>query len=156
MEANANVLAHPCISSTKDAPCPARAALPVVTAVSDTGSASDPLVRRQSEELVRHFVASSPSMTWCPNPKCDAAILAPRGSTQLASCGVCSLSFCDKCDYPRHYPVSCEDMVEWEKLGGYVDSSDEQKGTRALLANLTPCPSCRVRIEKNEGCNHVR
>jgi len=101
-------------------------------------------------------------MKWCQNPRCEAVILtdvaasASKKDLDVVTCSFFQFKFCSKCDFPNHQPCSCQHMKLWEQRGGYIESSDEMRNTRRLIALTTkPCPGCKKPIEKNGGCPHM-
>lgn len=60
-------------------------------------------------------------------------------------------SFCFKCSRESHEPITCEMLDSWlEKCGS------ESETVNWLIANTKKCPKCATRIEKNQGCNHMK
>ncbi|RHY35497.1 hypothetical protein DYB32_000016 [Aphanomyces invadans] len=93
---------------------------------------------RFQEYLLRSFVDINKTVKWCPAPGCDKAI-ASSGGLSTVSCG-------DE----AHMPVSCEQLATWlEKC------RNESETANWILANTKKCPKCAIRIEKNQGCNHM-
>lgn len=65
-------------------------------------------------------------------------------------CASCNKRFCFRCNKPLHYPVSCRLLEIWN-----VKCKDESETANWILAHTKSCPKCKVRIEKNKGCNHM-
>jgi ariadne-1 len=62
----------------------------------------------------------------------------------------CGWTFCFHCKERSHLPATCEQNRIWkDKLAA--------EGGQAtwLFKNTKGCPSCKVPIEKNEGCLHM-
>ncbi|ETW04230.1 hypothetical protein H310_04567 [Aphanomyces invadans] len=103
---------------------------------------------RFQEYLLRSFVDINKTVKWCPAPGCDKAI-ASSGGLSTVSC-VCGCLFCLRCGDEAHMPVSCEQLATWlEKC------RNESETANWILANTKKCPKCAIRIEKNQGCNHM-
>jgi len=68
-------------------------------------------------------------------------------STVLCKCG---FKFCFKCGEEDHAPASCQMLQQW------LDKcKNESETAHWIIANTKKCPKCLVRIEKNQGCNHM-
>lgn len=98
--------------------------------------------------LLRSFVEDNRRIKWCPAPRCERAIY---GDTALRTVACkCNYKFCFKCNEEAHLPASCEDLQEW------LDKCrNESETAHWIIANTKKCPKCFVRIEKNQGCNHM-
>merc|ERR1712038_609221 len=46
--------------------------------------------------------------------------------------------------------MGCKDLTSWNEK-----CRNESETANWILANTKPCPKCRSRIEKNQGCNHM-
>ena len=66
-------------------------------------------------------------------------------SARKLTCPVCATSVCFRCREEWHgYCTTCEQNLE-RKLDMWASNAH----------NISFCPLCRTRIEKNEGCNHM-
>lgn len=102
---------------------------------------------KYEEYVVRNFIETSKTMRWCPGPGCQMVAVGNGVSTVRCSC---SYIFCFRCGEEAHAPCSCEQRVQWmEKC------ADVSETANWLLVNTKCCPRCKVRIEKNQGCNHM-
>jgi ariadne-1 len=63
------------------------------------------------------------------------------------SCPACKTSFCFKCGGDPHEPSTCDAINDWNLVHG--------SSSFWIKINAKPCPTCKVPIEKNGGCNHV-
>jgi hypothetical protein len=87
-------------------------------------------------------------MAWCPAQGCSNAFVA-RAVVKTVQC-TCGMKFCFKCAREAHQPAGCDNLSKWlEKCG------NESETANWILANTKKCPLCTVRIEKNQGCNHM-
>lgn len=141
-----------CIQST----CPADKCNEIVTEVEVQLVAPDLLPKYQNYQL-RNFVELSEKSRWCPGPGCDriAAIMAANGTlcdaeSITASCDKCKTCFCLKCGSEPHPPLECHTLDNWKEK-----CRNESETANWILTNTKPCPKCRTRIEKNQGCNHM-
>lgn len=98
---------------------------------------------------LKHFVSISKNMAWCPAAGCGNAFES-RSSVKNVTCS-CGTQFCFKCSLEAHQPVDCSNLNIWlEKCG------NESETANWILANTKKCPICSVRIEKGQGCNHMK
>jgi len=103
---------------------------------------------------LRNFIEDRSTSRWCPGRDCKYIATLP-GTHTLSEhsmpvfCRGCSTSFCLGCGDTPHAPLTCKDISEWKE--NYETTGSESW----ILQNTKPCPKCRVRIEKNKGCNHM-
>jgi ariadne-1 len=103
---------------------------------------------------LRNFVAVDATSRWCPGPECQYIATLP-GTDSISDHGInvlcknCDTSFCLGCGDEVHEPITCSDNLLWKE--NFMNESSETW----ILQNTKPCPKCRVRIEKNQGCNHM-
>lgn len=86
-------------------------------------------------------VNSSTNMRWCPAPNCGRYIERKNRRVHLVC--ECGFHMCFKCGEAWHPKVSCK--KNYDKL-----YSSWANGKR-----IQRCPNCKIRIEKDEGCNHM-
>ncbi|KAN0063392.1 hypothetical protein ACQY0O_004558 [Thecaphora frezii] len=128
---------------------------------------------------------ADPSITYCPRSGCEAAVVRKPGDEgiweRFRECGECGMSFCAWCRRSWHGTNACAatfhaDVVEryralaegsWERdqmemtfgkqqLVMLVQRWEEEEASRAWMKErTTPCPGCRVYVEKSFGCNHM-
>lgn len=97
----------------------------------------------------KNFVAVAKNMAWCPGAGCSNAFVS-RAPVKTVKCP-CGSHFCFKCGKESHAPVTCERLESWlEKCGS------ESETANWILVNTKKCPACASRIEKNQGCNHIK
>lgn len=101
---------------------------------------------------VRWRLAAGGRMRGCPAPDCPwVARVDPRSRLFRAVECRCGEVFCARCGGTWHAPASCDAMRRWgEKC------RSESETSNWMMVNTKPCPKCRTRIEKNQGCNHMR
>eukprot|EP01012_Entosiphon_sulcatum_P064719 TRINITY_DN93552_c0_g1_i1.p1 TRINITY_DN93552_c0_g1~~TRINITY_DN93552_c0_g1_i1.p1 ORF type:complete len:505 (-),score=65.49 TRINITY_DN93552_c0_g1_i1:67-1581(-) len=104
---------------------------------------------RYESFVVRSFVETNPVIKWCRAPGCEKALRCRNPNRAVVSC-TCGFKLCFKCSSEAHAPASCEQMVEWRRR-----EQSESDNLSYITANAKPCPTCKVYIEKNEGCNHM-
>lgn len=136
--------------------CPQAKCNEIVTEEEVAKVAPDLLEKFRNYQL-RNFVDMNGTSRWCPGPGCDriAAITAKNGSlvdadSIIATCDKCTTVFCIKCGNEPHQPMLCAALDKWKE-----ECKNESETANWILANTKPCPKCRSRIEKNQGCNHM-
>lgn len=88
-------------------------------------------------------------LRWCTAPRCDRIIRVFGAGVSTVNCA-CGYQFCFQCNEESHAPCSCTNLQEW------LDKCrNESETAHWIIANTKVCPKCRVRIEKNQGCNHM-
>ncbi|PIO59390.1 IBR domain protein [Teladorsagia circumcincta] len=115
----------------------------------------------------------------CPRKTCQKPVLVSERTVNLGSCGMCGYSFCILCLRAYHGVDECKFksvdkkriIEEWNAAdeNGRVQMAKRFGGLKnleniinAMLndgwmeGNSKPCPRCRVRIEKNDGCNKMQ
>mmetsp|Transcript_28157 Transcript_28157/g.52418 ORF Transcript_28157/g.52418 Transcript_28157/m.52418 type:complete len:515 (-) Transcript_28157:196-1740(-) len=99
---------------------------------------------------LRSFIENSKSMRWCPGPSCEKIVVAgSEGFEGEITCS-CGTAFCLVCGEASHTPLSCRTLSVWNRK-----CMDESENANWILVNTKECPNCHVRIEKNQGCNHM-
>ncbi|KAJ3709636.1 hypothetical protein DFJ43DRAFT_1009472, partial [Lentinula guzmanii] len=81
---------------------------------------------------------------YCPSPNC-MQVYRPAPSGNALQCPSCLLRICPQCHVEQHDGIDCPDR------DGGVHLFNEWIKTH----NVKNCPSCKVLIERAEGCNHV-
>jgi len=78
---------------------------------------------------------------WCSAPGCGKAVKGSASHPHVVC--ECGFHMCFKCGEAWHGSTSC--AKNFEKLYSNWASSK----------NIQKCPKCKIRIEKDEGCNHM-
>ena len=91
-------------------------------------------------------IDSDPLIRWCTKPGCDTHIKAKNRDATKLECPTCKTEICFNCRDKWHgETVTCEEALQ-SQLEGWADQNKD---------NVSFCPSCRSKIEKNQGCNHM-
>jgi len=107
------------------------------------------LSKKYEKQILRSFVEDNRKMRWCPAPGCERAIEMSNSLITTVACK-CGFKFCFKCGEEDHAPASCKMLQQW------LDKcKNESETAHWIMANTKKCPKCLVRIEKNQGCNHM-
>lgn len=129
--------------------CPQHDCLARVTA--DTLQELSPdLLSTWNSAFLNSFTERNSKYSHCTGPDCHmiAHTETPPGVKGLpVTCESCDTSFCFHCSELPHQPARCNDHREWQRIFG--------SSSFWVRKNSKPCPSCRVPIEKNKGCNHM-
>lgn len=130
------------------AKCPEDGCGEVVTPSVFASMASKDIAARYERFVEQSFININRSMSWCPAPGCGNSFLA-KGALKTVKCP-CGMQSCFKCSNEAHQPIDCNGLGIW------LDKcSNESETVNWILANTKKCPKCMVRIEKNQGCNHM-
>lgn len=103
-----------------------------------------------SGALCRHFVEHNRRLRWCPGVGCERAFQAVTTGKDV-ECGSCGSTFCLGCGLDAHRPADCGMTARW-----LAKCEDESETANWILVNTKRCPKCSVRIEKNQGCMHMK
>ncbi|KAG4079792.1 hypothetical protein HA402_014923 [Bradysia odoriphaga] len=108
----------------------------------------DPKVlRKYKRSILNNYVKFKSNLSWCTSPGCNYLIDSIDCLTIFVTCK-CGNQFCLECHEQSHSPISCQHLFKWK---------DDDYDTQSYLSVYTkPCPNCRIAIEKNGGCNHMK
>ncbi|CAI5705887.1 unnamed protein product [Peronospora effusa] len=133
-----------CVTTT----CPAHGCKEVVSELIFKQIVNSEDYRKYARYLLRSFVDINKGVKWCPSPGCSKAITSAGGLSSVTC--TCGCVFCLRCGEEAHSPVTCEQLASWQEK-----CRNESETANWILANTKKCPKCSVRIEKNQGCNHM-
>lgn len=101
------------------------------------------------KRLAASSVQASTVLKRCINPKCELSL----GVENISYCNIatckCGTRMCWLCGREAHAPLPCIHVDKWQEI-----AKDNISDFR-IRETTKPCPKCRVRIEKNGGCNHM-
>ena len=86
--------------------------------------------------------SKNPLLRWCPKPDCQGYDTGCLNKNKLI-CNVCQFQYCYYCGEEWHSTTKCKANIDkefdkWAKTNG-----------------LKYCPSCRRKVEKIAGCDHM-
>lgn len=110
---------------------------------------------------VEDFAKRAPFIIQCISPTCFLYFASPENVVTVdgtlpqrnALCH-CGTLVCLGCSGKGHEPLNCKMFEEWEQsIGKIQDQLNEQWISQN--AKRCPNPSCKVSIQKNQGCMHM-
>jgi len=103
------------------------------------------------EALLQVYLTNEQDIRKCPNPHCKyAGTIDPRSHCkENLQCEACGTTWRDKKQVTKR-----EKVREWIK-NGPKSQKNELFSWVWSKRKTKKCPSCRVKIEKNGGCNHM-
>lgn len=105
-----------------------------------------------SHYILMNFVQCKSELQLCVNSRCDKVVRYEHhhGIANGVKCS-CQQQFCFQCALPEiHSPAPCDMVKLWMEK-----SRSDAENQQWLLAHTKSCPSCKLPIEKNSGCNHM-
>ena len=87
------------------------------------------------------LVNADPLLRWCIRPGCERYNKGSQENPQVIC--ECGMELCFNCNTRWHPGLSCQQAIELE----YKEYAEQNK--------VQLCPSCKTRIEKTAGCNHI-
>eukprot|EP00347_Sterkiella_histriomuscorum_P010756 403375042 len=90
----------------------------------------------------RKLLQMDPLVKWCPAPGCEHFVKADNDKVQTLTCE-CGTKICFQCGNEFHGTRSCKNQME-DQFKGWAQNN-----------NIRYCPKCKIRVEKDEGCNHM-
>lgn len=112
-----------------------------------TAETIEPLISPELKEKYEKFKArcqlnKNPNVRWCTTPNCEGHMIGSETEKHL-KCPVCSKEICFVCRADWHPDRTCESVI------------DSEYNLWAKGKEVQLCPSCKARIEKMDGCNHM-
>lgn len=125
------------------------------------------LYEKYSKEILRNYMHYQTNVRACLDSYCCKFLVRDDMITYLCHISTiqrckntvnehsvecpCTKRICFQCSNEDHYPISCETLGKWNEL----DKSDGRT-MDWLLSNTKRCPKCKMSIEKNQGCRHMK
>lgn len=103
---------------------------------------------KYSTYVTQNFIESNKSYRYCPAANCSQVAIGSGVTNVKCPCGN---KFCFRCGDDAHEPCSCAHLEAWN-----LKCRNESETANWIIVNTKKCPSCASRIEKNQGCNHMK
>ncbi len=102
----------------------------------------------------RDWLSKQKNTKYCPTRNCGFSFINERGPF-THECPECKQVYCGQCLHAHPATKSCQQSENERKLAN-DRNAQERANEQWALANTKPCPQCGTRIEKNEGCMHMK
>ncbi len=121
------------------------------TATDSSSLSTKALYEKYEAYCLRNLIENSRLMNFCRAPHCELISIAIDAAyvEEVVKCA-CGHQYCFKCGEIPHQPCSCQQLSLWNEK-----CSNESETANWIMTNTKKCPKCSVRIEKNQGCNHM-
>ena len=87
-------------------------------------------------------------------PRCESIVIADEDN--FAHCTNCRYAFCSICSDDYHSNSSCDEMTAiMKKIKKSKDKANELKSLRYIKKRARQCPTCKIFINRSEGCNKM-
>lgn len=95
----------------------------------------------------------------CKGRDCSAMMAVPRRGREARTtieCESCGALQCWSCSESAPHPgMPCGLVSRWQSQGGTLLAPRVDESEDAILRLTKACPRCGVRVQKNEGCQHM-
>ena len=105
-------------------------------------------LERYDHWMARSFAESVKAFTACPASDCDYWAQLRTNNSNITC--VCKHEFCFNCQSETHNPIPCQQYATWKR---WINPHNQDE--LWMQMNTTPCPKCKVAIEKNRACLHM-
>ncbi|KAL4473195.1 hypothetical protein ABPG72_015576 [Tetrahymena utriculariae] len=107
--------------------------------------------------LFNDYLQTSKNLKVCPLQNCERIFIFPEQIKQQINLRCdCETQFsCSSCQGEAHLPLNCEQYKKWMSLISSVDSKVVEN-LKYIMQNTKACPKCKVAVEKNGGCQHMK
>jgi len=107
---------------------------------------------RYDKLMLTKMLQELPEFRWCKKADCGSGQLHDGGDEyNVMTCHACQTVSCYSCDVLQHFGETCAEFQH------RLRNDAGHAANQAYLQRRTkPCPQCHRRIEKNDGCDHMR
>ncbi|RWS21779.1 hypothetical protein B4U80_14103 [Leptotrombidium deliense] len=139
---------------------------------------SKELLEKYEKKLLENCLETENYIIRCPKVNCNEVVILNDESPLLGCCKKCNFEFCTNCGEEYHGLESClfesqsqkKEVVRKYKSAWIIKKRKLEKrytkkklqelvgeyiNEKCIEENCKPCPSCKVNIEKNGGCNKM-
>ena len=99
------------------------------------------LVKKYKKFKTMAKINQDPNQIWCATPDCEGHMTGDISHPKVF-CEICKKSMCFKCKNTWHN-LTCEEAMN-NTFKAYIKK-----------VKVKECPKCKVKFEKNSGCNHM-
>lgn len=110
-------------------------------------------LKRLDKIQIQKGLATDPNARCCPAPDCTYSFIHRPQNKQRIRCDLCKMRFCSDCLLDHDYRViTCQEFKQT-----FNKSEADQKSEQEIkkITKVCPRPSCKVSIQRNDGCNHM-
>ncbi|KAH0020868.1 hypothetical protein KCU78_g6320, partial [Aureobasidium melanogenum] len=108
---------------------------------------------KYEQACIRATLAADPDFRYCLSTTCKSGQLHPGGTDEpIFRCEHCGHKHCIVCEANWHQDQTCE---EFQAVRRRLHAENE-RSQQEVKKLSKPCPGCRVPIQKNRGCDHMR
>ncbi|KAG7086343.1 hypothetical protein E1B28_002305 [Marasmius oreades] len=143
----ADINKFPILCVGNDCKCGKAIVLPVIQKYMESESEFNTLL---DKAFTTYIERNQPTFRYCKTPDCKQ-LYRSSTSTKARQCPSCLAPVCTKCHEEGHDGMTCEERHDQFDLARQDRLNEEW----AKGAGAKRCPSCKVWIEKTEGCNHM-
>ena len=112
-----------------------------------------------SKFTIDDFIFRAPFIVPCFASDCSYCFAVPeiylKSDFSIPQCNAfctCGTVCCLACSSKGHEPLNCQMAKDWASSASKIE---DQLNTAWIKSNSKPCPSCKVDIQKNQGCMHM-
>ncbi|CAF0915669.1 unnamed protein product [Adineta ricciae] len=108
------------------------------------------LFDRYDRFITNRHIEQMDEFVWCSNPDCGMGQLNDGGqANNIVTCFNCHKRTCFTHRVPWHEGLTC---AEYDQ----TRNADDEASQLWIIQNSKKCPNCPYRIEKNDGCDHMK
>ena len=110
-------------------------------------------IERFYQHSLNQALAKLGDVSWCPTPNCQYAFIFQAGQdSNNFNCPTCKKRYCLGCRDDYHPGNTCQENRAMKN----PDAADQMFQDFLKGSKYKQCPSCKVWVERSEGCNHMK